>query len=108
MPGTDNISLVFLHFKVKYQKEFKFLENRKFRFDYYFEIGDKKIGVEYDGLFSQKSRHTTVTGFTKDCEKLNLAQLNGYIVLRYTALNIKDFYNDLEKLINEAPRQDIF
>jgi very-short-patch-repair endonuclease len=79
-----------------YVTEFKFLDNRKFKFDFY--IPSARTGIEYDGMFSAKSRHLTVTGFSKDCEKTNLAQLNGYKVLRYTQLTYSDLQKDLELL----------
>jgi hypothetical protein len=57
------------------------------------------IGIEYEGVFSEKSRHTTVAGFSEDCRKYNLAIANGWRVLRYTALNYLELYTDLEKII---------
>lgn len=62
---------------------------RMFRFD--FAIVDKMIAIEYEGINGGKSRHTTLTGYTKDTEKYNLAQQLGWKVYRYTALNYKDF-----------------
>lgn len=78
--------------------EFKFLTNRRFRADWLIEIGSKKVLVEYEGIGSTKSRHTSITGYTNDCEKYNLASLYGYIVLRFTALNFKDVFEYLEVL----------
>lgn len=83
---------------IEFQVEYKFLKDRKFRFDVYFETNGKRVGIEYDGLNSDKSRHTTLVGFSKDREKINLAQINGFIVLGYTALNYKDFINHFEQL----------
>lgn len=90
---------------LNYSTEFKFLSDRKFRFDFY--LPDFCTGIEYEGIISAKARHTSVTGFTKDCEKYNLAQLNGYKVLRYTALNVKDLIRDVEFLIN-LKKNDVF
>jgi len=90
---------IFQELKLEYKSEHKFLENRKFRFDY--AIPQLKIGIEYEGLFSNKSRHTTVSGYTKDTEKYNLAVLNGWRVLRYTAINLTQFENDIKILISE-------
>lgn len=81
---------------IRSEKEYKFLEDRKFKFD--FAIPHLKIGVEYEGLISNKSRHTTLTGYSKDCEKYNLAQINGWTVLRYTVLNYSNFFNDIKKI----------
>lgn len=85
------------YMQIDYVTELQFLKPRQFRFD--IAIVDKKIAIEYEGLFAQKSGHTTVTGYTSNCEKYNLAQINGWKVLRYTALNYKDVVNDLRSLL---------
>jgi hypothetical protein len=80
-----------------YVTELQFDEVRKFRFDW--AIPSLKIALEYEGIFSEKSRHTTITGYSKDIEKYNLAITLGWRVLRYTAKNYKDLENDLKKLL---------
>lgn len=80
-----------------YFEELEFDEERKFRFDW--AIPSLMIAIEYEGLFSEKSGHTTMLGYTKDCQKYNLATINGWKVLRYTALNYKNFEPDLKKLL---------
>ena len=81
---------------IQFEKEYKF-SKRKFRFD--FALPEYKIGVEYDGLNSEKSGHTTLVGFTKDTEKINLAISEGWKVLRYTVLNYQNVLQDIQKLI---------
>lgn len=81
-------------------EEFKFSKTRKFKADY--AIPDKMILIEFEGIISGKSRHTTITGYTGDCNKYNLAAILGYRVLRYTALNFKDSWRDLETILNET------
>jgi hypothetical protein len=83
----------------QYVSELVFHPARKFRFDW--AIPDLKVAIEYEGLFSEKSGHTTVKGYTKDCIKYNLAALLGWKVLRYTALNYKELEQDLMKLVSE-------
>jgi hypothetical protein len=83
---------------IEYELEYRFHDLRKFRFD--IAIPAMKIGIEYEGLMSEKSRHTTIEGFTMDCFKYNLAQLNGWKVLRYTAKNYADFGSDIHIIIN--------
>ncbi len=84
--------------EIKYKSEYKFSETRKFRFDW--AIIDKKIAVEYEGIYNAaKSRHTTVGGYTTDSTKYNLAVIEGWKVLRYTAKNYTNIYDDLEKLL---------
>lgn len=82
--------------------EFKFHPRRRYRFDFAITSQDRKIkcGIEYEGIFSEKSRHTTFQGYSNDAEKYNLAAASGWIVFRYTAKNYKtQLYNDLNKLL---------
>jgi hypothetical protein len=82
------------------KKETRFHPERKWRFDWaLFKEGDLKIGVEYNGIMSQKSRHTTITGYSGDLEKINAAQAMGIIVLQYSPLTHKNLLTDLTKLI---------
>lgn len=87
--------------------ELKFSDDRKFKFDYAIIIPgmvdhDIKCAIEYEGLMSEKSGHTTVTGYTSNCQKYNLATCLGWKLLRYTALNHKDLESDLKKLLNNT------
>ena len=81
---------------VKYEKEYKFLEDRKFRFDWAVFIGENKIAIEYEGIYSEKSRHTSMSGFVGDCEKYNFAVKHGWKVLRYTSGSESELENDLK------------
>lgn len=83
---------------IPFEQEYKFHPERKWRFD--FAIPSKKIAIEYEGLMSDKSRHTTVQGFSNDSEKYNQAQLLGWKVLRYTALTYTKLASDLRTDIN--------
>lgn len=83
--------------KIPFITEHRFHPTRKFRFD--IALVEYKIAVEYEGIVSKKSRHTNIEGFTNDCRKYNLAQSLGWHVLRYTALNYKEFLPELEKFI---------
>lgn len=100
MKGVQTIAIE--HFikssGLEFEKEFKFSADRKFKFDYAIPL--LKIGLEYEGLMSAKSRHTTATGYSKDCEKYNLAQIEGWKVLRYTALNYTQLEKDLQKIVD--------
>lgn len=79
-----------------FEKEYRFDTKRKFRFDWC--VTSLKLGVEYEGIFSEKSRHTTKIGYTGDSRKYNYATIKGWKVLRYTALSYKDFENDLKDI----------
>ena len=79
-----------------YSREHMFHPKRKWRFDY--AIPSKKIAIEYEGIVSDKSRHTNIKGYTEDSNKYNEAQKLGWKVLRYTAMNYKNITNDLMEL----------
>jgi len=83
----------------RFTTELKFDIVRRFRFDW--AIPSLRIAIEYEGIFSDKSRHTTVNGFSKDCEKYNLALSLGWRVLRYTSKNYQELENDLKKLLQQ-------
>ena len=78
------------------EAEFKFCPTRRFRADFY--IPSLNCLIEYEGVFCGKSRHTNVIGYTKDCEKYNIASKMGYRLLRYTAKNVGDVLADLEEI----------
>lgn len=96
--GIVHITQVLKSLGISFEEEYRFHPVRRFRFD--IAIVDRMIAVEYEGLLSKKSRHTTITGYTKDAEKYNLAQQLGWVVLRYTALNYKNIKEDILKLID--------
>ena len=79
------------------KEEHRFDQERKWRFDWV--IMEKKIAVEYEGLNSEKSRHTTKKGFTGDTDKYNRAQVLGWKVIRVTALNYKTRLKTLNTII---------
>lgn len=91
------------HLISSYVAEYRFHSVRRFRFDW--AIVDLKIAIEYEGIYSKKSRHTTVSGYTGDIEKYNLALTEGWRVLRYTASNYQNIEHDLMKLLNINPEQ---
>ena len=81
---------------LKYEKEHKFHDKRKFRFDY--AVPDIKLAIEYEGGTWSGGAHTRGKHYSSDCEKYNLAQINGWIVLRYTTDTVKSvgqIYNDI-------------
>lgn len=103
-PGKKTIELLLrelieLKLISSYVKELKFDEVRRFRFDW--AIPELKLAIEYEGLNSKKSRHTTKKGYTGDCVKYNTAIINGWKVLRYTALNYSDFAQDIKVFLRK-------
>lgn len=95
----QNMFFTLKDMKVDFVQEFYFHPKRKWRFD--FAIPEKRIALEYEGLMSTKSRHTTISGFSGDAEKYNEAVILGWRVLRYTALNYQNMRNDLEQLLKQ-------
>ena len=71
-------------------REPRFHPTRRWRFDFYWP--DQKVACEVEGgtWGRGKSRHTTGSGFHKDCEKYNEAGLLGILVIRVDAKHIKD------------------
>ncbi len=100
------LATIALNYNLEIEKEFKFdtLEGRRYRFDYCFP--SIRLAVEIDGgVWMDKSGHSSGEGITKDIEKLNLAVLNRYVVLRFTyqqstsyIKNVLETY--LEKILN--------
>jgi hypothetical protein len=87
----------------EYQEEYQFSKERKFRSDNMVrELFGKhphmKVLIEYEGLNSDKSGHTTFLGFSKNCIKYNLATVEGWDLLRYTAKNYKNVIADLDAI----------
>lgn len=94
---SKNIRLWCMEKKLVLKTEEMFHPLRKWRFD--FSIKEIMVAVEYEGVFSEVSRHTTAKGYTGDIEKYNAAQALGWKVLRFTALNYKDLITELNKNI---------
>lgn len=92
-----HIKSVLSDLEIEFVCELVFAPGRKYRFD--IALLSERIAIEYEGIISEKSRHTTLTGFSNDCSKYNLAQRCGWDVLRYTALNYLDFEIDLKELL---------
>lgn len=66
--------------------EFQFHPPRRWKFDRAWVAS--MIAVEIEGGIWTRGRHTRGTGFLKDIEKYNQAQMDGWIVLRTTPQTI--------------------
>lgn len=60
--------------------------------DWRFDIAfvDRKVAIELEGGIWTGGRHTRGNGFSDDCRKYNAAQVNGWIVLRFTGDHLKN------------------
>jgi hypothetical protein len=67
--------------------EYKFLIDRRFRFD--IAIPENKIAVEFEGGIYSKGRHTRGKGYSNDAKKYNLAVMAGWKLLRFTSEDAK-------------------
>jgi hypothetical protein len=77
---------------IEYEREFKAIENRRFKWDFFIEKqtpNSRDILIEVQGGIWVKGGHSTGTGITRDAEKLNLATLAGYSSLVVTKEHIK-------------------
>lgn len=80
--------------------EYEFLEDRKFRLD--FAWPEHKVGLELQGGTWTKGAHVRGKGYREDCEKLNLAQLDGWIVLWVTTDMLSDDPMEVVEMILRA------
>lgn len=70
------------------RREYRFHPTRKWAFDFAWER--QKVAVEIEGGIYSGGRHTRGSGFTRDCDKYNAAQIAGWIVLRFVDEHLKD------------------
>ena len=73
---------------VGYVMEHKFHPTRRWRFDFCWP--EEKIAVEIEGGTWSGGRHTTGSGFKRDCEKYNHAAMMGFYVYRFTGDMVKN------------------
>ncbi len=79
--------------------EFRFHPTRRWRFDYAWP--DKKIAIEIHGATHRGGRHVTGKGFAADREKMNEAQLLGWIVIEAAIENIGMLRDWIERAFKE-------
>jgi very-short-patch-repair endonuclease len=69
--------------------EYRFDKARRFRFDYAWPE-PYRVAVEIDGGVYSRGRHVRPGGYIRDCEKLNLAATQGWLVLRVPTQMLED------------------
>ena len=74
--------------KIKVQPEFYFAKPRKFRSDW--KVQGLPVLIEYDGGIFMKGKggHSSVKGILRDIEKMNMAAIAGYLVIRVTPKHV--------------------
>ena len=68
-------------------REFRFHPERRWRSDLAWP--DRKLLVEFEGGIYSRGRHVRGKGYENDLEKYNAACELGYLVLRYSANQVK-------------------
>ena len=84
--------------------EYKFDSVRKFKFDY--ANLRLKIAIEMEGGIYTGTGHAKTGRYLKDMEKYNMAQIKGWIVLRYAHGQDKKIAGDVKKAF-EKRKSDI-
>lgn len=79
--------------------EYKFDSLRKFKFDY--ANLRLKIAIEMEGGIYTGTGHAKTGRYLSDMEKYNMAQLKGWIVLRYGHGQEKNIAKDVKKAIEK-------
>jgi hypothetical protein len=112
----DNFVLILKSFAEKAKliltPEYRFTMQRQFRADWCVSNGTKTCLLEYEGIngeikkiggvfYQRMSGHTSVDGYTENCEKYNLAQMLGYPVFRYTKMNYTQVEQDLKNFFTD-------
>lgn len=85
--GPDYVGIIsgaLTMLKIEHESEYKFLHDRRFRFD--IALPKHKIAIEFEGgIFAKETgRHTRGKGYSNDAKKYNLAVRHGWKLLRYT------------------------
>jgi hypothetical protein len=71
-------------------QEFQFAPPRKFLFDYAWLGVTRNVALEYEGGTYSRGSHVRPERYRSDCEKYNLAQLMGWVVLRVTVDMVRE------------------
>ena len=93
--GPDAGDLLAIHLGelgLKFEREFKFDAERKWRSDFRIKGGDGwhflGVLVEIEGAVWTNGRHTRGMGFLRDIEKYNTASMLGYKILRFSTADV--------------------
>lgn len=81
-------------------REHRFAPPRRYRFDFAFI--DKRIGIDLQGAVWIRGGHSTGTGINNDCNKNNLAVLNGWKFFKFTVNHLRDTPKESLALVYSA------
>lgn len=83
--GPDYVAMIsaaLTALKIEHEREYKFLHDRRFRFD--IALPKNKIAIEFEGGIFTNGAHTRGKHYASDAKKYNLAVMHGWKLLRYT------------------------
>jgi len=68
---------------IPYERQYRAIPNRRFRYDFFIPP-DVLVEIQ-GGIYQYNPSHTSASGIRRDCEKVNLAGVNGYKILLFTS-----------------------
>ena len=80
--GEEQFAQHCLIYHIPVEREYRFHDERKWRFD--FAVVEQKIGIEIEGGSWNQGRHSRGAGFERDIIKYNTAVCMGWRILRFT------------------------
>lgn len=95
---------------IEHRLEYKFLHDRRFRFD--IAIPQYRVAVEFEGGIFTGGRHTRGKGYAKDAKKYNLAVMHNWKLLRYTSADVRKMgwefiaSGEIQRLIEKIKLQE--
>ena len=87
--AEDRLALLLDVMRIPYEREYRAVEGRKLRWDFYVPCVNLLIEIQ-GGVWMRKGGHNTGGGIRRDCEKVTLATLHGYRVMLFTTADVMD------------------
>ena len=72
--------------KIKFEREYRFHDKRKWRYDFY--LPDYNLLIECQGGIWGNGKHSRGRGYMNDCDKMNEAVKMGYRVMWFTGEHV--------------------
>lgn len=90
---------------IEWLQELRFDSVRKFKFDYgHWKL---KIAVEMEGGIYTGTGHVKTGTYLKDMQKYNMAQIRGWMVLRYAYGQENNIKDDVLKAIERRKKEGV-